>query len=171
MDFFRKCEQICIAMGIGSLSEETLNEKLSVQYQRKVLKIIWTYELVYKKLVFASILFVKKTLSSVTTGVLGNFAKFTGKHLCQSLFLMKLQIEASRIWHRCFPVNFLKLLRTLLYRTTRGNCFWKNKAVTGKSPFFVIGRFWTPRPICLKIGFWQGRFAWKCFTFNLSTFN
>ena len=60
MDFFRKCEQICIAMGIGSLSEETLNEKLSVQYQRKVLKIIWTYELVYKKLVFASILFVKK---------------------------------------------------------------------------------------------------------------
>ena len=47
-------------MGIGSLSEETLNEKLSVQYQRKVLKIIWTYELVYKKLVFASILFVKQ---------------------------------------------------------------------------------------------------------------
>ena len=132
---------------------------------------IWTYELVYKKLVFASILFVKKTLSSVTTGVLGNFAKFTGKHLCQSLFLMKLLTEASRICHRCFPVNFLKLLRTLFYRTTRGNCFWKNKVVTGKSPFFVIGRFWTPRPICLKIGFWQGRFTWKCFTFNLSTFN
>ena len=26
--------------------------------------------------------------------VLKNFAKFTGKHMCQSLFLMKLQAEA-----------------------------------------------------------------------------
>ena len=33
-------------------------------------------------------------------GVLRNFTKFTGKHLCQSL------------WHRCFPVNFVKFLRT-----------------------------------------------------------
>ena len=41
--------------------------------------------------------------------VLGNFAKFTGKHLCQSLFFNKL-------WHRCFPVNFAKFLRTP-YRT------------------------------------------------------
>ena len=28
---------------------------------------------------------------SVKKGVLRNFAKFTGKHLCQSLFLIKLQ--------------------------------------------------------------------------------
>ena len=28
---------------------------------------------------------------SVTEGVLRNFAKFTGKHLCQSLFSIKLQ--------------------------------------------------------------------------------
>ena len=33
-------------------------------------------------------------------GVLRNFAKFTAKHLCQSR------------WHRCFPVNFAKFLRT-----------------------------------------------------------
>ena len=32
-------------------------------------------------------------------GALRNFAKFTVKHLCQSLFL-------------CFPVNFTKFLRT-----------------------------------------------------------
>ena len=38
--------------------------------------------------------------------VLRNFAKFTGKHLCQSLFFNK------RIWHRCFPMNFANLLRT-----------------------------------------------------------
>ena len=39
-------------------------------------------------------------------GVLRNFAKFTGKCLCQSL------ISKKRLWHRCFPVNFAKFLRT-----------------------------------------------------------
>ena len=37
-------------------------------------------------------------------GVLKNFAKFTEKQLCQSLFFNKV---AS-----CFPVNFAKFLRT-----------------------------------------------------------
>ena len=41
---------------------------------------------------------------SVKKGVLRNFARFTGRHLCQSLFLNS--------WHRCFPVNFAKFLRT-----------------------------------------------------------
>ena len=33
-------------------------------------------------------------------GVLRNFAKFTGKHLCQSLFLIKLQVppQAEHLW-------------------------------------------------------------------------
>ena len=45
--------------------------------------------------------------------VLRNFTKFTGKHLCQSLFLLK-----KRLWYRCFPVNFAKFLRTpFFYRT------------------------------------------------------
>ena len=39
-------------------------------------------------------------------GVLKNFAKFIGEHLCQSHFLIK------RLWHRCFPENFAKFLRT-----------------------------------------------------------
>ena len=39
-------------------------------------------------------------------GVLRNFTKFTRKHLYQSLFF-------NRLWHRCFPVNFTKFLRTL----------------------------------------------------------
>ena len=38
-------------------------------------------------------------------GVLKIFAKFTGKHLCWNLFFRRLQ-------HRCFPVNFVKFLRT-----------------------------------------------------------
>ena len=43
-------------------------------------------------------------------GVLRNFAKFTGKHLCQSL--LPATLLKKRLWHRCFPVNFEKLLRT-----------------------------------------------------------
>ena len=49
---------------------------------------------------------------SVREGVLTNFVKFTGKHLCQSLFFNKLAtLLKKRLWHRCFPVNFVKFLR------------------------------------------------------------
>ena len=54
---------------------------------------------------------------SCEKGVLRNFEKFTGKHLCQSLFLVKLQALPAnffkkRLWHRFLPVNFVKFLRT-----------------------------------------------------------
>ena len=51
-------------------------------------------------------------------GVLINFTKFAGKHLCQSLFFNKVAgfrpatLLKKRLWHRCFPVNFAKFLRT-----------------------------------------------------------
>ena len=51
-------------------------------------------------------------------GVLRNFIKFTGKHLCQSLFFNKVAglrwatLLKNKLWHRCFPVNFAKFLRT-----------------------------------------------------------
>ena len=41
--------------------------------------------------------------------ILRNLVKFTAKYLRQSFVLIKLQ--ASRFWHRCFPVNFAKFLR------------------------------------------------------------
>ena len=41
-----------------------------------------------------------------TKSVLRNFAKFLGKHLCQSL------------QHRCFPVNFVKFVRTSFFPRT-----------------------------------------------------
>ena len=44
-------------------------------------------------------------------GALRSFAKFTGKHLCQSL------------WHRCFPVNFAKILWALSLQNISGGCF------------------------------------------------
>ena len=54
-------------------------------------------------------------------GVLRNFVNFTGKHLCQSLFFNKVAglrpatLLKNRLWHRCFPVNFAKFLRTLFF--------------------------------------------------------
>ena len=45
---------------------------------------------------------------SIKKGVLRKFSKFTGKHLCQ------------RLWHRCFPVNFEKFLRTPFLQNTSG---------------------------------------------------
>ena len=43
--------------------------------------------------------------------VLRNFAKLTGKHLRETLFLIKLR----RPWHGCFLVNFLTFLRAPFY--------------------------------------------------------
>ena len=48
-------------------------------------------------------------------GILENFAKFTGKHLCQSPFFN--QVE-GQLWHRCFPVNFTKFPRTPFLQNT-----------------------------------------------------
>ena len=54
-------------------------------------------------------------------GVLRNFTKFTGKHLCQSLFFNKVAglrpatLLKKRLWHMCFPVNVVKFLRTPFY--------------------------------------------------------
>ena len=47
--------------------------------------------------------------------VLKNFPKTTGKHLWQSLFFNKVGpaiLLKKRLWYRCFPVNFAKILRT-----------------------------------------------------------
>ena len=66
---------------------------------------------------------------SMKKGVLGNFIKFTGKHLCQSLFFDKVTglrpatFLKKRLWHRCFPVNFAKFLRTPFLQNTSGGCF------------------------------------------------
>ena len=51
-------------------------------------------------------------------GVLKNFAKFTGKHLCQTFSFSKVAVLTpatlfkKKLLHRCFPVNFAKFLRT-----------------------------------------------------------
>ena len=44
-----------------------------------------------------------------------NFAKFTRKHLCWSLFFSAASsfIKIERPWHRCFPVNFYGLFKNI----------------------------------------------------------
>ena len=59
-------------------------------------------------------------------GVLRSFIKFTGKYLCQSLFFNKVAglravtLLKKRLWHRCFPVNSAKFLRTTFLQNTSG---------------------------------------------------
>ena len=70
-------------------------------------------------------------------GVLRNFVKFTGRHLCQSLyfnkvaatllatsFFNKATLLKKRLWCRNFPMNFAKFLRTLRLQNTSNGCFW-----------------------------------------------
>ena len=60
--------------------------------------------------------------------VLKKSAKFTGKHLCQSLFFSKVAglraatLLKKRLWRRCLPVNFVKILRTRFSLNTSGGC-------------------------------------------------
>ena len=63
---------------------------------------------------------------SVREVVLRNFTKFTRKHLCHSLFFNKVAglrpatLLKKRLQYRCFPVNFVKFLRTpFLQKTSR----------------------------------------------------
>ena len=63
---------------------------------------------------------------SVRKGVPRNFAKFPGKHLCQSLFFDKVAglrpatLLKKRLWHKCFPLNFAKFPRTPFLQNTSG---------------------------------------------------
>ena len=68
---------------------------------------------------------------AATGSVLKNFAKFTGKHLCRSLFVntdagLRPISLLKRLWHRCFPLNFAKFLRTPYLQSTSSGCFCKN---------------------------------------------
>ena len=79
-------------------------------------------------------------------GVLRNFTKFTGKHLCQSLFFDKVAslrpatLLKKRLWYRCFPVNFVKFQRT---------------------PFFIEHLWW------LLLSHHQIVYSFKSFRFSL----
>ena len=53
---------------------------------------------------------------SVRKGNLRNFTKFTGKRLCQR----PASLLKKRLWHKCFPVNFAKFLKTRFLQNISG---------------------------------------------------
>ena len=61
-------------------------------------------------------LFLTKKVTVLSRSSSNNFTKFTGKHLCLSLFLFWMTQPAilfkKRLWRWCFPVNFVKFSRT-----------------------------------------------------------
>ena len=73
--------------------------------------------------------------------VLKNFAKFTGKYLCQSLFFNKVAglrpatLLKKRLWHRCFLVNFAKFLKTPF--------FYRIPLVAAPKSLYVESFFWS----------------------------
>ena len=94
---------------------------------KKVLAGIWT-ETYFKGVYICGCIFSRYSLGSsrprvfCKKGVLKNFAKITGKHLCQSLFFNEVADMRpatslkKRLWHRYSPVNFAKFLRTALFK-------------------------------------------------------
>ena len=58
---------------------------------------------------------------SIKKGVHTNFAVFTGRHLCWSLFLKKLHFWnfiKTRLQHKCSSVNLVKFLGTPILKNT-----------------------------------------------------
>ena len=105
-------------------------------------------------------------------GVLRNFTKITGKHLCQSL--RPATLLKKRFWHRCFPVNFAKFLRTPFFRTPPvAN---ENKKFSHSTPMTNTSRcilreslFWFSN--ACRITNWQGNFSvWKFLCIPRETF-
>ena len=102
---------------------------------------------------------------SVKQGALRNFTKFTGKHLCQSLFFNKVAglrpatLLKKRLWHRRFPVNFVKFLRTPFLQNTSGGCF-RNSIISLLFTSRRVAELKSFRRYCVKehlhkITFWE----------------
>ena len=74
-------------------------------------------------------------MCSVRKGVFRNFAKFTGKGLCQVLFVNKVAdpepatLLKKRLWHRYFPVKSAKFLRAPFSQNTSGRLLLDNAAL------------------------------------------
>ena len=74
----------------------------------------------FEQVAFCNMAVFRRSLLEVfcKKGVLVKFPKFTGKHVHLSLFFKKVAslrpaiLSKKRLWHRCFPVNFVKVLRT-----------------------------------------------------------
>ena len=74
-----------------------------------------------------------------------NFAKLTGKHLCQSLFFNKVAglrsatLFKKRLWHMFFPMNFAKFLITPFVPNTSGRLLlWTTASETSNTKYLEL---------------------------------
>ena len=77
---------------------------------------------------------------SVKIGVFKIFVNFTRKHLCWSLFLIEtsgLQLNYKVPQHRCFPVKFVKPLRTPILKNICERLPLKPVQISQGLPFFI----------------------------------
>ena len=92
---------------------------------RKLSKLLWFCSLVIVLAISRNLLknntwWIRSSRQEVfcQKGVLRNFAKFTGNTCVRVSFFNKVAslrpatLLKKRLWHRCFPVNFTKFLRT-----------------------------------------------------------
>ena len=80
-------------------------------------------------------------------GVLRNFAKFTGKRLGQGIFFNKAEglrpatFLKKRLWHRRFPVNFAKFLRTPFLTEQAASELCQGRSINGFQSLFLTENF------------------------------
>ena len=119
MSLLVECQIIVRTINCANGRNKTLSFTEKLVY---FLFIIW---ISYATLIFCDILldtlFVGVFRSShpevfYKKGVIKNLAKFTGKHLCWSIFFKKVSghspatLLKKRLQHRCFPMSFAKFL-------------------------------------------------------------
>ena len=77
-------------------------------------------------------------------GVLKNFAKFIGKHLCQGLLFNNVagsrpaMLLKKRLWHRSFPENFCNVLKKSFFIEHFWWLLWYVHVAVLYSAFFVL---------------------------------
>ena len=103
---------------------------------------------------------------SMKNGVLRNFAKFIGKHLCQIQSLRPATLLKKKFWHRCFPVNFAKSLRTPFLQNSSGRLllYKKRSFMTGFKQAFGFD-------MCYMIYIVLKHFFWKVLKRRHMNFN
>ena len=111
---------------------------------------------------------------SLQKGVLRSFTKFSWKHLS----LRPATLLKKRLWHRYFPVYFLKFLRTPVLQNTSGRLLLDHVAFEIIQLSFSSNGSWK-ESICqrnvsfalLKLAEWRSPSSWENFLLKNRTHN
>ena len=93
---------------------------------------------------------------SIKKAFLRNFAIFTGKHLCRSLFLIKLQVFRSptlltRDSRQLLSCEYCEIfIKYLFWETSTNGCFWNVKCGSEVTKTFRCQRVHTNNPLYVQ---------------------